>query len=470
MILQGQSRCRNGNDDFSYPQTADLWYVKILDSINDGILVIDECAIVRYVNAEYTRITGVSSSQIIGRYLTDVRPGAMLPSVVKTGRSLSGVYRREGEIEYVVDMAPIVVGGKTVGGVSVVKDITEVQKLSEEVKRYHKNTERLKNMVDRMYRAKYSFADVLGSSAAMGKTVETARRIAHGHADVLITGESGTGKEVFAQAIHNESARAEGPFVAINCATITLPLIESELFGYEDGSFTGARKGGKLGLFEIAGGGTIFLDEITELSLEMQAKLLRVLQERTVRRIGNANEIAIDIRVMAASNKDICSLVKENAFRDDLYYRLCVLNLNLPPLRERGQDVWLLAENFVVAYAQKVGHHFHLSNEVRETLLRYHWPGNVRELRNVIEYAVNMCDNGVITVLHLPEWLKAAAGDKEPASRPLVDRVHSFERRIIKDMLDHYGADMEAKRKIAQELGISLATLYNKMKEINLHG
>lgn len=448
----------------SSPQAVEQWYLKILDSIDDGILVADESAIVRYVNPEYTRITGVSKEKIVGRKLTDIRPGAMLPGIIKSGKSMAGVYRREGDVEYVVDMAPIIIDNKIFGGVSVVKDITEVQRLTDELHKFTKKTHRLKTMVDRLYRARYTFKSIIGHSTPITESMQLADKAARGHSDILITGESGTGKEVFAQAIHNASVQVQGPFVAVSCATIPPALVESELFGFDEGVFTGAKKGGKLGLFEIASGGTIFLDEIGELSLELQAKLLRVLQERTVRRIGEAGEIPVDIRVIAATNQELFALVGEGKFRADLYYRLNVLNIHLPPLRRRMEDVPLLAAEFLAYYSRKAGRGFTMDDQVGSILGRYDWPGNIRELRNVIEYAINVCETGLITAQHLPLWLQSKLLTYKAAVPTLAELVQDVERKAILEMLQRYGPQVEAKRQIARELGISLATLYNKMK------
>ena len=449
---------------FSSTEFAEQWYLQILDSINDGILVVDKQLIVRYINSEYTRITGVAANKILGCQLTEIRPGAMLPQVVVTGQPRAGVYRREGEIEYLVDMAPITVAGAVIGGVSIVKDITEVCRLSEQVKKFVKKIDYLKTRVTLMYRAKYVFTDIVGNSAAINEAIRVAKRVAQGDSDILITGESGTGKEVFAQAVHNASRRALGPFVALNCAAIAPALVESELFGYEEGSFTGAKKGGRMGLFEMASGGTIFLDEIAELSLEVQAKLLRVLQERSIRRIGETSEIALDIRVIAATNKNIYQMVRENKFREDVYYRLNVLNIDLPPLRDRGSDIAMLANSFFEVYFRKTGKNFVVDPQLMITLSRYSWPGNVRELRNVIESAVNMCDGNRITISHLPKWFKVTDEGQRVFNSSLAAMVQEFERSTICTMLDHYGSSVTDKRRIAQELGISVATLYNKIK------
>lgn len=468
MVHEGHDDLNDLKHVFASSEYAEKWYIQILNSINNGILVIDDQLIVRYVNAQYTRITKVKEKEILGQHLTKVRPGAMLPQVIKTGEALKGVYRREGDTEYIVDMAPIVVERAIIGGVSVVKDITEVRRLSEEVKVFARKTGRLKTMVDRIYKAKYNFDDIVGNSDPIQEAIRVAKRASQGDADILITGESGTGKELFAQAIHNAGNRGAGPFVALNCAAIAPSLIESELFGYEEGAFTGAKKGGRVGLFEIASGGTIFLDEIAELSLEVQAKLLRVLQERSIRRVGETSEVSVDLRVMAATNKDLYRMVQEGKFRADVYYRLNVLNVHLPPLAERGQDIILLANKFLQFYFQKIGRKFEVDKQMFKALLQYSWNGNVRELRNVIEYAVNMCDEDIITTLHLPKWFKIDEETSCVSANSLTQMVQEFERRTIQNAMKHYGSSVEAKQKIAKELGISVATLYNKLKMVEM--
>jgi sigma-54 dependent transcriptional regulator, acetoin dehydrogenase operon transcriptional activator AcoR len=449
---------------FTFPEEAQKWFTGILDAIYDGILITDENNVVRYINPEYTRITGVKCEDIIGKYLTDVRPGAILPQVIKSGLPMDGVYRREGEVEYVVDMAPIIIHGKVAGGVSIVKDITEVRRLNNEISRYEKRTNRLKKLVEHAYKAKYDFDDLIGDSPALRKVIQFAKKVAPGETDVLITGESGTGKEIFAQAIHNESKRNAGPFVALNCASLTSSLVESELFGFEEGAFTGAKKDGKTGLFEVADGGTILLDEIGELSLEIQAKLLRVLQERTVRKVGESTEIPIHVRVIASTNRNLKKMVEEGRFREDLFYRLNILNINLPPLREREHDAIPLARHFLALYSRKIGRPYSFSPEVFPAFASYSWPGNVREIRNTIEFAANMCEDNTITQLHLPPifLIENTGGTR----KTLVELVQDAEKQIILNALKIEGNTVEGKKKVADQLGISLATLYNKIKGI----
>lgn len=439
----------------------------ILDAIYDGILVADASAVVRYVNPEYTRITGVNHEEIIGRPLEEVRPGAILPEVIRSGVPRAGVFRRVGAIEYVVDMAPIIIAGRIVGGVSVLKDLTEVQRLSQELRQYVNRVNRLHTIVRDSFRARFTFEDIVGKSDAIHAAVAFARRIARVESDVLITGESGTGKEVFAQAIHNASSRAAAPFIAFNCAALSPSLIESELFGYGEGAFTGARRSGKVGFFEIADGGTVLLDEIAELSVEMQAKLLRTIQERRIRRIGETEEIPVDVRIIAATNRDLEQLVREGRFREDLYYRINVVNIHLPPLLARKSDVRPLADHFLGCCRARLGRNLSFSVAAYEALLGHDWPGNVRELQNAVEHAANLADAEIIEPEHLPRVLQKRVTGRCGAN--LRQLLREVERQTIIERLNHHGRTVAAKKQVARELGLSLSTLYSKMELLGIN-
>jgi PAS domain S-box-containing protein len=474
----------------SFDEIFRLYGVRILDAIFDGILVIDTKTTVIYVNPEYLRIVQIKAEDILGKPLRSVRPGALLPDVMATGRPVEGAYRREGSIEYIVDMSPIFSDGQIVGGISVVKDITEVKRMSEELERIQRSNKRIRSSIRRINAARYTFKDIIYESACMEQLVKMAKSIAASGADVLITGESGTGKEVLAQAIHNASSRSRGPFLALNCATLAPNVIESELFGYADGAFTGAKRGGKAGFFEVAEGGTLFLDEVTELPINAQAKFLRVLQERAVRRVGETSEIPMDVRVITASNSNIDELVAKGLFRHDLYYRFNTLHLELPPLRERGRDVLAIAMFFFRRFAVLSPDKGSFSTNVTAAFLQYPWPGNVREVSNIVEYAVHMGAKEYLESRHLPEHvfvrgttgLKAAGYFPEslpwqfsgPDSSELADSlslnqvVMYAEHEAIAAKIRKYGTSLAAKKTIAGELGVSLTTLYTKISKYGI--
>ncbi|HHV79859.1 MAG TPA: sigma 54-interacting transcriptional regulator [Firmicutes bacterium] len=448
----------------------------LLDSIHDGILIADKDSIVRYVNAAYTRITGVSRERILGQPLRAVRPGAKLPDVIKSGQYMLGVLREENGVEYVVDMFPIMQDGQVIGGISIVFDITQVRQLTRELVRSELLMEGLKNRLSEVHRAKAGFKDIVGHDAGLEKVVAVAARAAQGEAPVLIMGETGTGKSLLAEAIHNASRRANGPFVVVNCAAVPGPLLESELFGYTEGSFTGAKRGGKVGLFQTADGGTIFLDEIGELSLELQAKLLRVIEAKKVRPIGSNEECRLDVRVISATNRNLEQAIKNGAFRGDLFYRLNVIQINIPPLRERPEDIPRLVSSILGKLSAKWQHSFEVTPETIESLRRYHWPGNVRELENALEYAAHFAGKGPIRPEHLPDavrasgteslvQLEACARQRHGRSKPLNQAIIDAERQAIQRAIAKYGTSVEGKKAAARELGISLATLYNRLRE-----
>lgn len=444
------------------------WTNNLIEAIYDGVLIADRNAIVCYVNPGYLKITGLTENDIIGRSLADVRPNSVLPLVIKTGEPRLGVYRREGNSEYVVDMSAIRYNGEIVSGLSIVKEIDRIQSLSKELQKYARKNRELTSVVSSIYRARYTFQDIVGASSAIRQTVSFAEKIALCDEDVLICGESGTGKEMFAQAIHNRSSRASMPFVPVNCPTLSSTLVESELFGYEDGAFTGARKGGKVGLFFVAENGTLMLDEIAELPYDMQAKLLRVLQERKVRRIGDAAEQAVNIRVIAVTNKDLLALSKAGKFREDLYYRLNAMTLKVPSLKERSDDLHLLAEFFLDEWCKRNGRYLSLHPAAREMISNYDWPGNIRELKHVVEFSAYVCEGGIIHSVHLPQvtqQMQPLPGVASPVHTGSLKQIlENTERAVLLAMLKQYGDNVDAKKAIANQLGISLATLYNKTK------
>ncbi len=312
------------------------------------------------------------------------------------------------------------------------------------------------------------FEDIMGNSNNLKNVKLIAKNIAKTDSTVLLRGESGTGKELFARAIHFESERYNAPFIAVNCASIPDNLLESEFFGYEGGAFSGAKREGQMGKFELANGGTIFLDEIGDLPLHLQPKILRVLQEQTFNRIGGKEEICVDVRIIAATNRDLENMVKHGQFRQDLYYRLNVIPIYLPSLKDRGEDIILLSEYFMDKFCKRFNLSIkQLSKEVKESFNRYSWPGNIRELENVIEYIVNTTKENIIYNEHLPKSFKVSK-EYSKGSKSLQERIYEYERNLLISMMDEYGEDGKGKEKIAKELDINLSTLYRKLNKYNL--
>ncbi|SHI32139.1 regulatory protein, Fis family [Dethiosulfatibacter aminovorans DSM 17477] len=330
-----------------------------------------------------------------------------------------------------------------------------------------KKNQKLLSEVKKHQNAKYNFEDIIGESMEMRRAKEVAKLSAKSISSVLIIGETGTGKELFAQSIHNESNRKDQPFVAINCAAIPPNLMESSFFGYEKGSFTGAVKEGQQGVFEQANGGTLFLDEISEMQIDLQSKLLRVLQEREVKRIGGKTNIPLDIRIIAATNKDMDKLIKENKFRLDLYYRLNVIDIPIQPLRRIKDDIPLIVRNQIRRMNQSFGKFIQgIDDEALELLVNYKWPGNVRELVNVIEKAFNMSGNSrYITKEHLPSRFHSINISLSSDRTSLCEIMQEYEKRVITDIL---AKNNGSKIKTAEKLNISTTTLWRRIKELGI--
>lgn len=310
------------------------------------------------------------------------------------------------------------------------------------------------------------FGSIVGASPEISTIQNMIKRIAESPTPILITGETGTGKELVARAIHEQSRRKKYPFVAINCSSIPESLFESELFGYEEGAFTGAKKGGKIGKIEMAQGGTLFLDEVGEMPLTMQPKLLRILQEYELERVGSNHKVFLNIRIIAATNRDLSEMVAERTFREDLYYRINVINLKLPPLRSRKGDILPIAADYLNRLHTKINTPIKaFSQETEKCLLDYHWPGNVRELQNVIEYAANLCDTEILTPADLPDSIVIKAGRPEEKPSFLMPAVQKQDQKLI-ELLERYGYTLEGKKQIASEMGISLRTLYRHLKRL----
>ena len=452
---------------------SDLWRARelleaVIESSEDAISVADERGINIIVNPAYTRITGLPREAVIGKPVTvDIAEGeSMHIKVLQTGRAVHNVRMKVGPLkrEVVVNVAPIFIDGHIRGSVGVIHDISEIISLTEELTRARK--------LIRHLQARYTLDDIIGCSPSLQKAKEEAMRAAQTPVTVLLLGESGTGKELFAHAIHNMSGRRNGQFIRVNCASLTEHLLESELFGYEEGAFTGARRGGKKGLFEEAEGGTIFLDEIGELPMSLQSKLLRVMTGGEVRRVGSTHPVSVDVRIIAATNADLQKKIRKGEFREDLYWRLNVFPITIIPLRERKEDIPLLVEHIIYRLNQSFGRNIKgVSEDVYNILFEYHWPGNVRELENILGRAIiNMKpQERTIQTDHLPPLCQERDECIEQVFkgrvRPLKEVVELSEKEALLNALRETRGNRE---RAAKALGLSLRNLYYKMKKYGI--
>ena len=441
----------------------------LFDAMSEGMLYIDRDGRIIYANKAYRNFLEKENNikpdqRIEGICLRDLRSKAQLPDVVKSGVPVLHCPRKEQKDVYFVNMYPIFIDGKIAGGLSVVTFIEEAKDFKSELEYFTQNNKQdSRSGEDTDKNAPYTFDSIIAEAPISMVVKNMAMRIADTDVTVLLESESGTGKELYAQAIHNASHRRKGPFLAINCANFSKDLLESELFGYEEGAFTGAKKGGMKGFFEAAQGGTVFLDEISEIELPLQSKLLRVLQERRIRRVGGMEEISVNVRVIAACNADLSRRVEEGEFRKDLYFRLNVFPLHIPALRERPEEIPSLAKRILIELSGRMKRNLSINERAMQCLMAYHWPGNVRELRNVLEFSSYLSDGDVIDVANLPE--NCVRMEQQWTPTGLAARVRTFEKEEISKLLYKYGNDTRGKQKTADILGISLATLYNKLQQ-----
>jgi len=450
----------------------------ILYATEDAITVVNEKGNGILINPAYTKITGLTEADVINKPASvAVTEGeSMHLRVLQTRQLVRGVRLKMGPAkkEVVVNVAPIIMDGILRGSVGVIHDITEIMHLSEELAHVKK--------LIRHLQAKYTFDDIIGDSEPIKAAIAQARHDSDTPATVLLRGESGTGKELFAHAIHNVSGRSKGPFVRVNCVAIAESLLESELFGYEEGAFTGATRGGKKGYFEDASDGTIFLDEIGDINLALQAKLLRVLQEKEIIRVGGTRSIPVNVRVIAATNANLEQRISEGTFREDLYYRLNVVPIFVPPLRVRKDDIPLLTAHLVKKleheYKRKVSK---ISPAVFKIFMNYNWPGNIRELENFIGRTIIKMDKNeeIIQTRHLPEFLikRSAAQHFNPVShfpKPAAEGLPEENLSNILDMteknilLETLQKTNGNKTKAASLLGIAVRSLYYKLEKYGL--
>ena len=426
----------------------------VLNSIDTGVLIVDnEFRIVTF-NKAAEKITGFSFEEVKGKHCfevlrTDVcekgcplRESIISKSQVE-GRRVEILNKFGKAIPVIVNAEPIIENGEIIGGIETFKDITSIETLKKEVKK------------------DYRLGDIIGKSRAILEIFDILPDIAESNSTVLIEGPSGTGKEILARTIHNLSRRKNKPFVAFNCAALPDTLLESELFGYEKGAFTDAAKR-KPGRFELAQGGTLFLDEIGDTSPALQVKLLRAIQEKEIEPLGSTKPVKVDVRIICATNKDLLKLVKEGKFREDLYYRINVIKLSLPPLKERREDIPLLIEHFITKYNAIMGKNITgITEDAMDILMNYSYPGNIRELENIIEHAFVLSKGSVIDVDDLPAEVKNAERYEDTGILTLAE----IEKRTIVKTLRISGYN---KQKAAELLGIDRTTLWRKIKHYNI--
>ena len=454
------------------------WFISVFESLHDGVLIVDQNEVIRYINKSFERISGAVFSEIVGRDLVEARPGAKLGTVVRSKKPLLGVRRKFGEIEYMTDMHPIIINGECIGGVTIARDITEILHLQTKLSKYQVRYNYLLRQIHKDHTAIYNFSDIHGNSPALVSAKRLAEKLAKSDLPVLLRGQSGTGKELFAHAIHSSSSRNEHAFVTVNCAAIPGPLLESELFGYGEGAFSGAKQGGKSGLITLAHNGTLFLDEIGDMDIDLQAKMLRVLQTGEVQALGSINKAKLNVRIVAATNRNLEAMIAAGKFREDLFYRLNVSQIFIPPLCECAQDIPVLAEHFLGQCVRPDFAKLAIDPETMNTLVGYPWPGNIRELENTIRFIANITEREVITPDYLPQVFFQHKGKPSPdqnnpiqtpsGSASLKSVRHATEKELIIETLDHCGRSVQGKKEAAKQLGISLTTLYVRMNAYNI--
>ena len=428
----------------------------LIDSMDRAIVSVDINGKIDKYNSKFKEIFNLNDSEVEDKSVVQVLNFINEPLNKDFKRYKSGMffYRKNGyELKGIYNINKITVKDKLKGYVIDFIDKREA------IKNYNRINKDYKIVLD----------NIIGESNII-KTIKNESFIASkSSSTVLITGESGTGKELFARAIHNHSDRVDNPFIAVNCAAIPDNLLESELFGYEEGAFTGAKKGGKLGKFELAHKGTIFLDEIGDMSLHLQAKLLRVLQERELDKIGGKSNISIDVRIISATNKDLEDMVSKGIFREDLYYRLNVIPIHLPSLKDRREDIPLLIDYTIKEYSNKLGKNVdRVDKDALKVMMEYRWPGNIRELQNIIEYSINMSSSSVITLDSIPQKIKCTSINEVREDNREIRTLEDLEKQEIIRALDKFKDFKKDKELVAKALGISRATLYRKLEKYNI--
>ncbi|PHB17387.1 sigma-54-dependent Fis family transcriptional regulator [Bacillus pseudomycoides] len=457
-------------------------YENALNLLSECILGVNEEGIINFLSGAYARFLGIDDpKEAIGKYCTEVVENTRMHIIVKTGQVEIGHIQRMNNRNIIATRIPIMKEGKIIGAIGKIMfhDIKQFKALGDQISAMESKLSYYQTELQRLQEGRFSFQSIVGESAKMEEVKMMALKVSKSRSTVLIRGESGTGKELFANAVHHASPRADGAFIRLNCAAIPRDLLEAELFGYEEGAFTGAKKGGKPGKIELAHKGTFFLDEIGDMSLDMQVKLLRVLQEKEIERIGGTKTHKIDVRFIAATHRNLREMVQSGEFREDLYYRLNVFAIDIPPLRERKGDMVHLTEFLIRKLNEEFGSSvLSLDDRVRDIFMEHDWPGNIRELENVLERALNVVEGTIIQVHHLPVYLRKkdleeelyhetfmVDQEKNEMSYSLQTEVESAEKRVIARALKKTAGNI---KEAAGLLGIHRASLYRKIERYGM--
>lgn len=442
---------------------------EFLDQLH-GLVVVDRESNIVFIDAQYANALGYDDKEIIGLPVKQIIPNSKLPVVLESGKAIWGdVFCYLGHTS-ICNRWPLMKDGKIIGAVSysVFDRLKESDNLFESLQELRGQLDYYRDKLKMYSGARYTLADIVGTSDGVVELHKAILRAGCTDSTVLIQGETGTGKELVAHSLHQESLRTHHPFIKLNCAAMPYDLIESELFGYEEGAFTGARKTGKKGKFELANKGTLFLDEVSQLTMPAQAKLLRALQEKEIERVGGTTPVSVNVRIVAASNDDLEAMVKQGTFRSDLFYRLNVVPIKIPPLRERMSDIPALVKKFVEKYGEQAGlGPVEVSPEALDLLQGYGWPGNIRELENAVERAVGLCRTGLLDISHF-EWLMPKI--QKPfrianTQDPIKEAKDAAERNVILKILHETGGNIT---KAAEVLHMDRSLLYQKMRRLGI--
>lgn len=457
-VFQAITEAKRSADISQVERQNSLIFRGVVEHASEGIIAVDQDNLIRTFNPAAEHLLGRRAQDCLGQTVRQALPEGRLSAILTGNQSYTNEIVRINGTNCVLNCVPMTHDDARLGTLVTFQAEQSITNAENRLR-------------DRLrvsgHIARYHFEDIMGESPAIRTAIRQAQRFAHVDSNILLMGETGTGKELFAQSIHNESERVIGPFVAVNCAAIPENLMESELFGYEGGAFTGASKTGKAGLFEAAHEGTIFLDEVSEIPLTLQSRLLRVIQEREIRRVGANRVIPINVRIICATNRDLLEMIRQGRFREDLYYRLKVLSIQLPPLRKREGDMALIMQHYLTYYARKFGKgQITLSPEAADAIARYGWPGNIREIRNISEQLAVLSESDVIGPEDIAAVLPIGPGLPGPFLPQEAGNatLGSLQKRQIMDVL----ARASSRKEAAEILGISKTTLWRKCKELGL--